>query len=84
MCYWYENSAPDLRIFWIYENYPVVRIVLLICFQRAHNYFPILSQTQIIPIFVFWAQNAQIWKFGPRSPDFQKMLNIVKFLELPY
>ena len=47
-----------------FDSYQIVRIVLLICFQRALNDFPILSQTLIIPIFVFWAQNAQIWKFA--------------------
>ena len=67
-----------------FENDQIVRIILLICFQRALDDFPILSQTQIIPIFVFWTQNAQIWKFGLRPSDFQKKSKIIKLLESSY
>ena len=67
-----------------FENDQIVRIVLLIlylCFQKVLNDFPILSQTQIIHIFVFSTQNTQIWKYGHRPPHFQKMFPIIKLLE---
>ena len=52
-------KCPNMEIrprplyFWKFENYPIVRMVSSIRFQRAFNDFPILLQTQIIPIFVF-------------------------------
>ena len=57
----YGNSAPDPQIFaFFFENDRCFRIAPSIRFQRALNEIPIMLQTQIMPIFVFWAPNAQI------------------------
>ena len=61
----YVNSVPDPKMFPFFENDQCFRIVPSIRFQRALYDIPIMLQTQIIPIFVFWAPNAQIWKFSP-------------------
>jgi len=45
---------PQAPKFWgKFENYSNFRMVASVRFQRALNHFPILSQTQIMPIFVF-------------------------------
>ena len=44
----YRNPAPDPEFSDFFENNPIVRTVLLICFQWALHNFPILSQTEII------------------------------------
>ena len=63
------------------ENSYIFRIVWSIQFQRALNHLPIIILAQNMPIFVFQAQNAQIWKFSPRPPDFLNKLKIYKFSE---
>jgi hypothetical protein len=35
-------------------------------------------------IFVFWATDAQIWKYRPRSPDLKKQMENFIFLHLPH
>ena len=62
--------GPRYSNFCFFLNSRCFRIVPSMRLQRVLNDIPITLQTQIMPIFEFWAPNAQIWKFGPRSPKF--------------
>ena len=51
-----------------FETYNSFLIDLPVRFQRALNDFSIYLQTRFMPIFVFWGQKPQIWKYRPRPP----------------
>ena len=54
---------------------PYIINYYMIRFQRALDHHPIISQTETMPIFVYWTPNAEIWKFGPRSQLFGDFFN---------
>ena len=62
----YGNSAPDPQIFDFFLNLWIYRNIVIIRFQRAFSDFPILFQTQVMWIFVFWAQMV----IQPQTPKF--------------
>ena len=83
-CFWAQNiqiwkfgQAPE--IFRFLKNYQIVRTIASIRFQRAFNNFLILLQTQIIPVFLFGAQNGQIWIFGPAPQIFGNFWKISNY-----
>ena len=75
----YENTAPDHCISTISNNYCIFRCLLSLPFQRALNDLRIFVQTEIMSNLVFLAQNAQIWKFGPRPLNFDNFLKLCVF-----
>ena len=69
-----SQSPKYMENFQIYVN---IQIALSIRFQRALNSFSIFLQTRVMPIFVFLGPKPQIRKFGPRPPNFLKLLKLI-------
>ena len=65
-----KSRSQSPKYLQLFQSYKSFRIDLSIRFQRALNEFSIYLQTRIMHIFVFLGPKPQIWKFGPRTPNF--------------
>ena len=63
------------------KMFTFTRSYLLICFQQAINHYLGIILSQDISKNVFWAQNAQIWLFGPRPIKIWKFWFFSRWLE---
>ena len=71
----YGNSAPDPPKIGKLKLFTIIRSVLPICFQQALNDYLEINVSQDMSKNMFWAPNAQIWKFSPRPPKNGKIEN---------
>ena len=80
-----RHQNPKFLIF--FKKLEIFKNVLVIRFQRALNDFPILLQTQVMRIFVLWAQMP---KYGNSTPEpqifdfFKKLENFKNVLVIRF